>query len=83
MAEEMGLERLVIKSGKMVGYFISNPQSPFYETDIFTQVLNHIQRHAHGCKLSEQNDRLRIIFSDVKHIKDAFEQIGSIVNRKD
>jgi transcription-repair coupling factor (superfamily II helicase) len=83
MAEEMGLERLVIKSGKMVGYFISNPQSPFYETDIFTQVLNHIQRHAHGCKLSEQNDRLRIIFSDVKHIKDAFEQISSIVNRKD
>jgi transcription-repair coupling factor (superfamily II helicase) len=83
MAEEMGLERLVIKSGKMVGYFISNPQSPFYETDIFTQVLNHIQRHSNGCKLSEQNDRLRIVFSDVKHIKDAFEQIGAIVNRKD
>ena len=29
LAEEIGLERLVIKSGKMVGYFISNPQSPF------------------------------------------------------
>ncbi len=80
MAEKMGLERLVIKSGKMVGYFLSDPQSTFYETEVFTQVLNHIQRNAQNCSLSEKNDRLRIIFSDVKHIKDAFEQVNQIVN---
>ena len=81
LAEEIGLERLVIKSGKMVGYFISNPQSPFYETDMFQQVLNYIQRNGQGCKLSEQNDKLRIIFADVKHIKHAFEQISTIIGK--
>ena len=79
LAQEMGMERLVIKSGKMVGYFISNPQSPFYETEVFSQILNHIQRNGKNCKFSEQNDRLRIIFSDVKHIKDAFEQFAGII----
>jgi transcription-repair coupling factor (superfamily II helicase) len=79
LAEKMGLERLVIKSGKMVGFFISSPQSPFYETETFTQVLNHIHRNAVGCKLSEQNDRLRIVFAEVKHIKDAFEQVQRIL----
>jgi transcription-repair coupling factor (superfamily II helicase) len=78
MAEKMGLERLVIKSGKMIGYFIADPQSPFYETETFTQVLNHIQRNVKSCKLSEKNDRLRIIFEDVKHIKDAFEQLTGV-----
>lgn len=78
MAEKMGLERLVIKSGKMIGYFIADPQSPFYETETFTQVLNHIQRNVKSCKLSEKNDRLRIIFEDVKHIKDAFEQLAGV-----
>lgn len=78
LAEKMGLERLVIKSGKMIGYFIADPQSHFYETEVFTQVLNHIQRNARGCKLSEKNDRLRIIFDEVKHIKDAYEQIFAI-----
>lgn len=78
MAEKMGLERLVIKSGKMIGYFIADPQSPFYETETFTQVLNHIQRNVKSCKLSEKNDRLRIIFEDVKHIKDAFEQLSGV-----
>jgi transcription-repair coupling factor (superfamily II helicase) len=81
LAQEMGLERLVIKSGKMVGYFITDPQSHFYETDTFTLVLNHIQRNGHACKLSEQNDRLRIIFSDVRHIRHAFEQIGTILEK--
>lgn len=81
LAQDLGLERLVIKSGKMVGYFISNPQSPFYETDIFTQILNHIQQKG-NCKFSEQNDRLRIIFSDVKHIKHAFELLGGMVEHQ-
>jgi transcription-repair coupling factor (superfamily II helicase) len=79
LAQDMGLERLVIKSGKMIGYFISNPQSQFYETELFTAVLNFIQRNSQNCKLSEQNDRLRIIFSDVKHLKDAFERLNTIV----
>jgi transcription-repair coupling factor (superfamily II helicase) len=81
LAQEMGLERLVIKSGKMVGYFITDPQSHFYETDTFTRVLNYIQRNGYACKLSEQNDRLRIIFSDVRHIRHAFEQIGTILEK--
>ena len=81
LAQEMGLERLVIKSGKMVGYFITDPQSHFYETDTFTKVLSHIQKNGHACKLSEQNDRLRIIFSDVRHIRHAYEQIGTILEK--
>jgi transcription-repair coupling factor (superfamily II helicase) len=79
LAQDMGMERLVIKSGKMVGYFISNPQSHFYETETFTQILNHIQRNGKDCKFSEQNDKLRIIFSDVKHIKHAYEQLKGII----
>lgn len=80
LAQDMGMERLVIKSGKMVGYFISNPQSTFYETDTFSRILQHIQHKGKNCKFSEQNDRLRIIFSDVKHIKDAYEQLTDIIN---
>lgn len=79
LAQDLGMERLVIKSGKMIGYFIANPQSHFYETEMFTQILNHIQRNGKDCKLSEQNDKLRLIFSDVKHVRHAFEQLSSII----
>jgi transcription-repair coupling factor (superfamily II helicase) len=79
LAQKMGLERLVIKSGKMVGYFISDAQSTFYETELFNRILNHIQQRGANCKLSEKNDRLRIIFPEVLHIKDAFRQVSEIV----
>jgi transcription-repair coupling factor (superfamily II helicase) len=79
LAQNLGIDRLVIKGGKMVGYFIQNPQSPFYETEVFAQLLNHIQRNAQNCKMSEQNDRLRIIFSDVKHIKHALELLENCI----
>ncbi|MES2800819.1 MAG: transcription-repair coupling factor [Bacteroidota bacterium] len=75
MAEKMGLERLVIKSDKMIGYFISNPQSKFFETDAFTKVLSQIQISGSQVKLSEKNDKLRIIFEKVRHLKDAYEQM--------
>lgn len=78
MAEELGLEKLVIKGGKMIGYFISNPQSKFYETGMFTAVLNYIQSSPKNCKLSEANDKLRIIYDDIHHIKKAFERLEEI-----
>lgn len=79
LAEELGLERLVIKSGKMIGYFIGDAQSPFFETDAFTRVLAYIQKNPTAYKLSEKNDRLRIIFENVTHIKDAYNRLAVLV----
>lgn len=75
MAQELGMEKLVLKSGKMIGYFISNPQSPFYETDIFTQVLNGIQQNPSRFRLSEKNDRLRLLADEVHDLDDAYQRL--------
>jgi transcription-repair coupling factor (superfamily II helicase) len=79
LAQNMGLERLVIKSGKMVGYFIANPQSPFFETETFTTLLNRIMTIGQGYRLVQQNEKLRLVIEPVKHIKDAFEKLGVLV----
>jgi transcription-repair coupling factor (superfamily II helicase) len=78
LAQELGLERLVIKSSKLVGYFISNPQSPFYETDTFTNLLNRIMSIGEGYRLVQQNDKLRMVIEPVLHIKDAFEKLSTL-----
>jgi transcription-repair coupling factor (superfamily II helicase) len=81
LAQSLGLEKLVLKQNKMIGHFISNPQSKFYETETFTAVLNYIQRATKGCKISEANDRLRIIYDDVKDINKAYEKLNEINNQ--
>ncbi len=72
LAQELGIERLVIKSNKLVGYFIANPQSPFYESPLFQTVLKNIVQFP-KIKLAEQNDRLRMVIDGVMLIKQAKE----------
>jgi transcription-repair coupling factor (superfamily II helicase) len=78
LAEELGMERLVIKSEKLVGYFISNPQSPFYETETFTLLLNKIMSIGKEYRLVQNNDKLRLVIEPVRHIKDAFEKMTGL-----
>jgi transcription-repair coupling factor (superfamily II helicase) len=75
LAQALGIERLVIKSEKMVAYFLANPQSPFYETETFTNLLNTILAKGTGYRLVQNNDRLRLVVEPVRHIKDAFEKL--------
>lgn len=79
-AQELGMEKLVLKSNKMIGYFISNPQSPFYESPIFNKILDFMQRYPTRAKLSEKNDRLRIIIEDVSSLGDAFNRLNQILS---
>lgn len=76
LAQDLGMEKLVIKSNKMIGYFISNPQSKFYETDTFTNVLNGIQKNPSRFTLSEKNEKLRVISENVRDLSDAYVRLS-------
>ncbi len=78
LAESMGLERLVLKSEKMVGHFISNPQSPFYETEQFQGILQNILAKESGYRLAQKDDKLRLVIEPIRHIKDAFEKLQAL-----
>jgi transcription-repair coupling factor (superfamily II helicase) len=78
LAQEIGFEKLVIKSEKMVGYFISDPQHPYYQSEVFGNVLQFIQRAPNNWKMSEKNHKLRIIISDVQNISVALESLKSL-----
>lgn len=79
LAQEIGFERLVIKSGSMIGYFVSNPQSKYFDSPMFTRVLQYVQTSPKDCKMSEKNDRLRLIYSNVMNMDQAFERLKEIV----
>lgn len=78
-AQELGIEKLVLKSNKMIGYFIANSKSPFYESTLFTKVLDYMQKNPSRATLSEKNDRLRILFEDVNSLTDAFNRLNHIL----
>ena len=83
LAEELGIEKLVIKSNTMVCSFISNPQSPFYDSPAFQRILAYVQSSPKDCKMSEKNDKLRMIYSNVLAVEHAYkrlEEISLVIN---
>ena len=65
IATKIGVEKLIMKQGKLIGYFIQDQQSAFYQSDNFTRVLKYVQRNATKCKIKEKQTRngLRLLIS--------------------
>ncbi|MEG2341292.1 MAG: transcription-repair coupling factor [Odoribacter sp.] len=65
---DIGVERLLVKNGKMIMYFVSDQRSPFYQSPIFSAVLRFVQQQGLPCRMSEKNDKLSLIFMEVTNI---------------
>jgi len=81
-ATQLGIEKLILKQDKMVGYFIGDQQSDFYQTNRFMQILEYVQRNGNICKIKEKQSknglRLLITFEQVKSIQKALELIEKL-----
>ncbi|TNF74025.1 MAG: transcription-repair coupling factor, partial [Bacteroidetes bacterium] len=53
----LGIEKLVLKNGKFVGYFIGDQESGFYQSEAFGKILKHVQSHPGQGRLKEKQTR--------------------------
>ncbi|WP_136482477.1 transcription-repair coupling factor [Cognatitamlana onchidii] len=83
LATKIGLEKVVMKQGKLIGYFINDQQSSFYQSSSFTNVLKFVQTNPMACKMKEKQTRnglrLMLTFENIKSIKQALEALQPIV----
>jgi transcription-repair coupling factor (superfamily II helicase) len=79
MAMDIGIERLVLKNGKMTGYFVANQNSPYYQSESFTRVLKFVQQNPRAAKMKEANNKLTLAFESVKNIKEAMVALTGMV----
>ncbi|MCR4829535.1 MAG: transcription-repair coupling factor [Bacteroidales bacterium] len=75
MAKEFGIERLVLKQGKMVCFFVSNPSNPFYQSPNFMRMIQYAQQHQRSVHLKESTDRLSLTCDHVESISEAIDKI--------
>ena len=77
IATRLGIEKLIMKQGKMIGYFVGDQQSDYYQSSRFHKVLQFVQQNGNLCKMKEKETksglRLLLTFENVKSIKKALE----------
>jgi len=77
-AIKVGMEKIILKKHQMVCHFISDPQSVFYQSPAFSQVLRYVQTHPQTCRMKEGNNRLSLTFDKVKSVKKAKEVLEGV-----
>ncbi|MDC1506084.1 transcription-repair coupling factor, partial [Winogradskyella sp.] len=82
IATKMGVEKLIMKQGKLIGYFIQDQQSGFYQSDNFSKVLQFAQLNAKKCKMKEKKTRnglrLLITFEGVTSTTQALNALSEL-----
>ena len=73
LAKEIGFEKIILKNRKLTGYFISKQDSPYYQSEKFTQVLKFVQQNPSLCRMREAKDKLTLTFFNVETVQDALE----------
>ena len=86
IANGIGLEKVVMKKGKLIGYFISDQQSAFYQSAKFSQVLQFVQANARLCKMKEKETRnglrLLLTFEKITSVEKALNALSPFDNQK-
>jgi transcription-repair coupling factor (superfamily II helicase) len=77
-AMKIGFEKMTLKNGKMLSYFVSNKNSDYFASVNFKTVLAYVQKYPSLCTLKEQNNKLLLTIEDVTSINRADEILKSI-----
>ena len=81
-AKQLGLEKIVLKQQRMIGYFVSDQQSEYYQTKTFTGILRYVQQHPKSCVMKEKQTknglRLLITFIRIDSVKTALKTLKKI-----
>jgi transcription-repair coupling factor (superfamily II helicase) len=76
-AQKLGIERIVMKSEKMICHFIPDQNSFFYQTPVFTGILQWIQQNPGKCRIKEDKEKLSLSFDKVGN---AVKALGTLKN---
>ncbi len=68
LAKSLGLEKIILKQKRMIGYFVSDQQSDFYQTEAFTKMLKYVQHNSKSCVMKEKQTKngLRLLITFIK-----------------
>ncbi|MBD3903851.1 transcription-repair coupling factor [Chryseobacterium sp. Ch-15] len=83
LAAEIGFEKIVMKNGIFLGYFPSNPQDKFYQTDKFRQIISYLTQNPAQAQLKEkvgkEGNQLMMRKDKVKNVDEVNVLLQSIL----
>ena len=83
LAIALGFERIILKNGIMIAYFVTNQMSGYYKSERFASILAFLQSQGKGkFKIKEQNEKLYVTIQNIKSVEEAYNTLSIILEIK-
>ena len=84
LATKLGFDKIVMKQGKLIGYFVRDQNSLFYQSDHFTRILKYVQANPKLCSIKEkqmrQGLRLLMSFKNINTVQEGLKSLKPILD---
>ena len=78
IGQSLGCEKIVLKQQRMTLYFVTQNDSPFYQSEAFGMLLDYVAHNPRRCNFREVNGKRSMVISDVSTIEEAVQILTSI-----
>ena len=73
LGKSLGFEKIIVKNGVLIAFFISNPLSQYYRSNKFSKVLENVSAHPNVFEVKQPDGRLRIVVRNVDSLEKAYK----------
>ena len=80
LAQRLGVEKIVLKKNILITYFVSNPDSPFYSSKRFKEVIGNIQANPGIFRMREDQEKLSLRSDQVNSVQEACMVLQKLSN---
>ncbi|NLZ74086.1 MAG: transcription-repair coupling factor, partial [Bacteroidales bacterium] len=80
LAKRLGVERVFLKGGQMILFFVSNEESAFYQSSAFGKIISFAVQNPRRCDLREKRGKRSLMVKNVTTVKDAVSVLQEIVS---
>ena len=77
LGQKLGFEKIIIKNGVMIAFFIYNSMSRYYRSETFSKILENISLNPKLFELKQNDNKLRVFVRNVDTLSKAYQ----ILNR--
>lgn len=78
LACELGFEKLILKNDQLRFYFVSNPDSPYFESATFNHIMSYIQKQTNNARLKQVGKNFMLLVDRIKNMSDAHRFLEGI-----
>lgn len=80
LAKRMGIEKVILKADRMTLYFVSNLESPYYQSKAFGKVIEYMAKYPRNCNLREQNGKRSMVMKEIHDVASAVSVLLEMVS---